>query len=151
MEKFNKRYEDLVEGINELQKNAEVKALVGAATVGLGAPIGIVSSVATFGTASTGTAISALSGAAATNATFAAIGGGSLATGGGGMILGATILTGGSIIIALGVGYGIWKFFTKKNNFESIIYSNKNEVEIIRIPHKGELASGHLVRRSRFK
>lgn len=45
-------------------------------------------------TASTGTAISALSGAAATNATLAWLGGGSLVAGGGGMALGTAVLGG---------------------------------------------------------
>ncbi|MDR3397375.1 MAG: hypothetical protein P4M06_07410 [Pandoraea sp.] len=45
-------------------------------------------------TASTGTAISTLSGAAATNATLAWLGGGSIATGGGGMALGSMVLGG---------------------------------------------------------
>ena len=45
-------------------------------------------------TASTGTAISTLSGAAATNATLAWLGGGSLAAGGGGMALGTMVLGG---------------------------------------------------------
>lgn len=47
-----------------------------------------------LGVASTGTAISTLSGAAATNATLAALGGGSLAVGGGGIALGTTVLCG---------------------------------------------------------
>ena len=46
----------------------------------------------TFGTASTGAAISSLSGVAATNAVLAWIGGGTIAAGGGGMPLGSTIL-----------------------------------------------------------
>lgn len=46
----------------------------------------------TFGTASTGTAISGLSGAAATNAALAWIGGGTLAAGGGGMSAGTAFL-----------------------------------------------------------
>lgn len=46
----------------------------------------------TFGTASTGTAISALSGAAATSAQLAWLGGGALAAGGGGMAAGNAIL-----------------------------------------------------------
>ncbi len=46
----------------------------------------------TFGTASTGTAISALSGAAATNAALAWIGGGALTAGGGGMAAGNAFL-----------------------------------------------------------
>ncbi|MCH9275223.1 hypothetical protein JS533_002885 [Bifidobacterium amazonense] len=46
----------------------------------------------TFGTASTGTAISTLSGAAATNAALAWLGGGALAAGGGGMAAGNALL-----------------------------------------------------------
>lgn len=48
-------------------------------------------------TASTGTAISTLSGAAATNATLAWLGGGSIAAGGGGMALGTMVL--GAVMI----------------------------------------------------
>jgi predicted phage tail protein len=131
MKTFTEKFEDSIKSMNDLPKNVEVKALVGASAAGLVAPVGVVTTVAAFGTASTGTAISTLSGAAATNATFAAIGGGSLATGGGGMILGATILTGGSILIALGVGYGIWKFLTTKNNNKAIDQNGKNQVIII--------------------
>lgn len=60
--------------------------------------------VMALGTASTGTAISALSGAAATNATLAALGGGSLAAGGGGMALGTTILGAATLGVGLLVG-----------------------------------------------
>lgn len=56
----------------------------------------------TFGTASTGTAISALSGAAATNAALAWLGGGALAVGGGGMAAGHAFLA-----LAGPVGWGI--------------------------------------------
>jgi hypothetical protein len=55
------------------------------------------SAVMALGTASTGTAISSLSGVAATNATLAALGGGSIAAGGGGMALGASILSGATM------------------------------------------------------
>jgi hypothetical protein len=48
--------------------------------------------VTTFASASTGTAISGLTGAAATNATLAWLGGGSLAAGGGGMAAGVAVL-----------------------------------------------------------
>lgn len=48
--------------------------------------------VSSFATASTGTAISGLTGAAATNATLAWLGGGSIAAGGGGMAAGAVVL-----------------------------------------------------------
>lgn len=60
--------------------------------------------VMAFGSASTGTAISTLSGAAATNATLAALGGGSLAAGGGGMALGSLILGGATLGVGLLVG-----------------------------------------------
>jgi uncharacterized protein YaaW (UPF0174 family)/outer membrane murein-binding lipoprotein Lpp len=60
--------------------------------------------ISTVGIASTGTAISELSGAAAWNATLAWLGGGSLAAGGGGMALGTLLLGGISITAALAVG-----------------------------------------------
>lgn len=60
--------------------------------------------VMALGTASTGTAISTLSGAAATNATLAALGGGSIAAGGGGVALGTTVLGAATIGVGLLVG-----------------------------------------------
>ncbi len=60
--------------------------------------------VMAIGTASTGTAISTLSGAAATNAVLAALGGGSLAAGGGGMALGTIVLGGATLGVGLLVG-----------------------------------------------
>lgn len=62
------------------------------------------SAVMALGTASTGAAISSLSGIAATNATLAALGGGALATGGGGMALGTAILGGATLGVGLLVG-----------------------------------------------
>ena len=59
-----------------------------------------------FGAASTGTAISTLSGAAATNATLAFFGGGSLAAGGAGMVGGVMVLGGfvaGPALLVMGV------------------------------------------------
>lgn len=77
-------------------------ARVSAAGAGVGITAGAaVASVAptaamwvatTFGTASTGTAISTLSGAAATNAAMAWLGGGALAAGGGGTAAGGALL-----------------------------------------------------------
>lgn len=64
-----------------------------AALAALGAG-GLYATVGALATASTGTAIGALSGAAATNATLAWLGGGSLATGGLGMAAGGWILGG---------------------------------------------------------
>lgn len=62
------------------------------------------SAVSMFGIASTGTAISGLSGAAATNATLAFLGGGSLAAGGGGIALGSAVLSGATLGVGLMVG-----------------------------------------------
>lgn len=64
----------------------------------------------TFGTASTGAAISGLSGVAATNAALAALGGGSLAAGGAGIAGGTALLAGivAAPIAILGVGGLIW-------------------------------------------
>lgn len=80
-------------------KKAEVKA-AGQGAAGVGAGVAIVTLgptaamgiATTFGVASTGTAISALSGAAATNAALAWLGGGALAAGGGGMAAGSAFL-----------------------------------------------------------
>ena len=60
--------------------------------------------VMSIGTASTGTAISSLSGAAATNATLALLGGGTLAAGGGGMAAGTAALGAATLGVGLLVG-----------------------------------------------
>lgn len=62
------------------------------------------SAVMALGTASTGTAISTLSGVAATNATLAALGGGAISAGGGGMALGSAVLGGATLGVGLLVG-----------------------------------------------
>jgi transcriptional regulator with XRE-family HTH domain len=72
----------------------------GGAAVGAGTATATYLTVASIATASTGAAISSLSGAAATSATLAAIGGGSLAAGGLGIAGGTALLTG---IVALPV------------------------------------------------
>lgn len=91
-------------------KEVEIKAVeilgTAVASAGAGAITGMAaySGVLALGTASTGTAISTLSGAAATKAALAALGGGSIASGGGGIALGTQIL-GGAVagpIIAVG-------------------------------------------------
>ena len=67
-------------------------AAVGGAAAGAGVAAGAYATAAAFGTASTGAAISGLSGIAARNATLAWLGGGSLASGGGGIAAGAATL-----------------------------------------------------------
>ena len=73
-----------------LQASKEA-CLAGGAT-GLAFGAGTVGLLTAFGTASTGTALSSLSGAAYLHAMLAALGGGSLATGGFGMVGGAIVL-----------------------------------------------------------
>lgn len=73
----------------------------GAAAAGYGGAITVATSI---GVASTGTAISSLSGAAATNAMLAWFGGGAIAAGGGGMALGTVVLGGITILPALAIG-----------------------------------------------
>ena len=83
----------------ETQK-ASIDAFDGLVALASGAGVGLASStatfaaVATFATASTGTAIGSLSGAAATSATLAWLGGGSLATGGLGVAGGTAVVAG---------------------------------------------------------
>lgn len=73
----------------------------GTAVAGI-APTAAMWVATTFGTASTGTAISALSGAAAHNAALAWLGGGALASGGAGMAAGQALLA-----LAGPVGWGV--------------------------------------------
>ena len=102
------RYEDLISEAevqaDELEKvygGAVSAVAIGGGVAALGPSVAM-SIATTFGTASTGTAISALSGVAARNAALAWLGGGTLAAGGGGTALGSTILG-----LAGPVGWGI--------------------------------------------
>ncbi|MEU3704132.1 hypothetical protein AB0E82_17815 [Streptomyces anulatus] len=83
---------------------AWIGGALGSAAAGAGAGAGITAAASSFGVASTGVAISGLTGAAAESATLALLGGGSLASGGGGMALGATALNFVTIGPALLVG-----------------------------------------------
>jgi hypothetical protein len=94
----------LLDGIDAEQRDIEaftgaltadvnwIKGAGMAALAGAGAYAGIPGAVTALGAASTGTAISSLSGAAAQSATMAWLGGGSLAAGGGGVALGTAAL-----------------------------------------------------------
>lgn len=90
--------------------------------------------VAAVGTASTGTAISTLSGAAATNAILAALGGGSLAAGGGGMALGTVVLSsaaGGAALLVGGIVVNVMghKIAKDAEEFEKQIAQEKTNVD----------------------
>lgn len=92
-------------GINavNMAKGATGSSLLGAMAL-LGTKAAVLQGVTVFASASTGTAISGLSGAAATNATLAFLGGGSIASGGGGMATGAMVLGGITAGAFLAVG-----------------------------------------------
>lgn len=87
-----------IETLESIEMGASTAGKIAVASTGVaaialcGVPAATTSAVMAFGAASTGTAISSLSGAAATNATLAWLGGGSLAAGGGGMAAGSVVL-----------------------------------------------------------
>ena len=99
-------------------------ALAGSLTATLG-PSSLMALATTFGTASTGTAISALSGVAASNAALAWLGGGVVAAGGAGV-------AGGSFILSLlgPIGIGIAGVTTLGSIFLSRAKNDKNCEEI---------------------
>ena len=92
--------------------------VAGGTAVAAAAPTAAMWIATTFGTASTGTAISALSGAAATNAALAWLGGGALSAGGAGMAGGQALrmLAGpGGLIMAGGAVVGSTSVLSIKN------------------------------------
>lgn len=126
--------------IRELQKESRATNIktgtgVGSSIVaGMGvaafAPTAAMGIATTFGVASTGTAISALSGAAATNAALAWLGGGALAVGGGGMAAGNTFLAmAGPVGWAVGgillTGTGVFTYRKNKKIGEEAIAKRK--------------------------
>lgn len=110
---FSRVYE--IKNIAEEKSGTGVALLQGGAVGGLAA-VGTWTFVATFGTASTGTAIATLSGAAAHNAILASIGGGALAAGGGGMAAGTALL--GVMIAAPIVVFSSYKTHKSANELE---------------------------------
>ena len=117
----------------DYQEAAIKNAGAGAAGAGLGVavvtmgPTVAMGVATTFGVASTGTAISALSGAAATNAALAWLGGGALAAGGGGMAAGEAFLAlagpvgwaiAGVSLVASGLLF--WKRSSDKKHLENV-------------------------------
>ena len=134
LKKIRLNWKQQAEKIESDYKTAAVKnAGAGAAGVGAGVAVAALGPTAamgiatTFGVASTGTAISALSGAAATNAALAWLGGGALAMGGGGMAAGNAFLAlagpvGWAIAgVALAAsGLMFWKSSSDKKKIENI-------------------------------
>ena len=91
-------------GSHELKAENVLNGLLTAAGASVVASAATTGAVTRFATASTGAAISGLSGAAANSALLAALGGGSLAAGGGGMALGSLVLGGMTFAPILAVG-----------------------------------------------
>jgi hypothetical protein len=81
------------------EANRTAVAGAGGALAGMATYSAMMAAAAAWGTASTGTAISTLSGAAAYNASLAMYGGGAVAAGGGGMTVGAAVV-GGVVTVA---------------------------------------------------
>ena len=134
LKKIRLNWKQQAEKIENDYKTAAVKnAGAGAAGIGAGVAVAALGPTAamgiatTFGVASTGTAISALSDAAATNAALAWLGGGALAVGGGGMAAGNAFLAlagpiGWAIagVAIVGSGLMFWKSSSDKKKIENI-------------------------------
>lgn len=116
-----KEIESMVQTSLELSTNFGSSAITGA-LAGLGA----YGSVPLIATASTGTAISTLSGAAATNATLAWLGGGSLAAGGFGMA-GGMIALGG---IVAGPALAVGGFMLASKAEEALTQSHEYDAKV---------------------
>jgi len=95
--------------------------------------MGAYGGVGLLASASTGTAISTLSGAAATNATLAWLGGGSIALGGGGMAVGTAVLSGmvaGPLIAVAGF---VMDSKAEENLTDAYDYESKTDQAIAKI------------------
>ena len=101
-------------GVGQLVAGTAGGAAAGAA-VGGAAAYGTFMAVASVGTASTGAAISGLSGVAATNAALAALGGGAVAAGGGGVAAGTMVLAGIVAVPAALLALGAFVLMVKRN------------------------------------
>lgn len=92
--------------------------------------------VSALGVASTGTAISTLSGVAATNAIYAALGGGAIAAGGGGMAAGVVVLGGTTLGIGILAGGFLFEKYTesiKEKVEEMLVEIDKTVSDISKI------------------
>ncbi|MGP9846379.1 hypothetical protein [Brachybacterium sp. 107] len=110
----------------------------GAAVAGM-APTAALWAATTFGTASTGTAISTLSGAAASNAALAWIGGGTLAAGGGGTAAGTALLAmagpigwtvAGATLLASVALYARKTFESREAKHEALLAVKRNIAQV---------------------
>ncbi len=100
--------------------------LLSGATAGALTGMGAYGAVGMLASASTGTAISTLSGAAATNATLAWLGGGSLASGGLGMVGGTAVLGG----LVAGPLLAVGGMFLDTKAEENLTQAREQEAEV---------------------
>lgn len=123
-----KQEEDLKKSLK-----AGVAGVATGASVAVGGPTLALWVATTFGTASTGTAISSLSGAAATNAALAWLGGGTLAASGGGIAVGEALLAIigpiGWTVAGVTIFAGVVSFVTNKIKGEKL---KKDEIACIK-------------------
>jgi hypothetical protein len=116
--------------LHSIEALSLVKTAAHGAGIGAAAAGSIYTFIAAFGTASTGTAISSLSGAAAKSAILASLGGGSLAAGGfgivGGLIAGAGIvLAPSALFMGLHLQEHAEKLYTDIKKAERIMERNR--------------------------
>lgn len=117
-----------VPGLRKLEVDAVawIGGVIRSAATSVGVSSGVTVAVTAYATASTGTAISSLSGAAATNATLAVLGGGTLAEGGGGMALGAAVLN----VVAIGPALLVGGSVVKMQGSKAVTHARRVEAEI---------------------
>ncbi|QCD44203.1 hypothetical protein [Campylobacter mucosalis] len=111
----------------------DIKTAIGAAAAlgsGAAAGFGAFGLTGVLATASTGTAISTLSGVAATNATLAWLGGGSLAAGGFGMAGGVAVL--GGLVAGPALAVAGWVLSSKAETAKNEAYSNLEKARAIK-------------------
>lgn len=120
--------DERVIGPDGIDRNAWswVTGVVASAAVGGGVNVATTTAVASLGAASTGAAISGLSGAAAQSATLAWLGGGALSAGGGGVALGATVLN----VVAIGPALLLGGFVAKGQGKKAITKAMEKQAEV---------------------
>jgi len=121
-EKFNIDF-DILDKWEKVSINASdvLKGIVGATLSGVSTASGVYGLIGTLASASTGNAISSLSGIAAKNATLAWLGGGTLASGGGGVAAGTVVLGG----LVVGPAFLVTGFVLDKSAKKAEIQAEK--------------------------
>ena len=109
---------------------------------GVAAKVGALWGVSSFASASTGTAITTLSGVAAENAVLAWLGGGAVATGGGGVAAGTAVLSAVTVVPALLIGGMSVGIVGAKMKTESVEYAAVVEAEVARVEVVLDLLNG---------